>query len=61
MLEDWDRKFDLYQPKVRVCDTQCFGLPKGTKLFQVNVPVFRLQLAEMGGQLRIISAVDYFQ
>ena len=61
MLEDWHWKFDLYQPTSRVCDTECFGLPKGTRLFQVNVPVFRLQLAEISGQLKIVSAVDYFQ
>lgn len=61
MLEDWDRKFDLYQPTFRVCAEECFGLPKGTKLFQINVPVFRLQLAEISGQLKIVSAVDYFR
>ena len=61
VLEDWDWTFDLYQPKVRVCATDCFGLPKGTRLFQVNVPVFRLQLAEIRGELKIVSAMDYFQ
>ena len=61
MLEDWGWTFDLYKPKVRICATECFGLPKGTKLFQVNVPVFRLQLAEISGQLKIVSAVDSFQ
>lgn len=61
MLEDWDWTFDLYQPKVRICATECFGLPKGARLFEVNVPIFHLQLAEIRGQLKIVSAVDYFQ
>jgi hypothetical protein len=57
MLEDWD----LYQPKVRSCDENCLGLPNGTKLFVVNVPVFRLQLAEIRGNLRVVSAISSFQ
>jgi hypothetical protein len=61
MLEDWDRTFALYQPKVRVCALDCLGLPQGTRLFEVNVPVFRLQLAEISGQLRVVSAIDYFR
>ncbi len=61
MLEDWDWTFDLYQPKVRRCTTECFGLPKGTKLFDVNVPIFHLQIAEIKGEMRIVSAMDYFQ
>jgi hypothetical protein len=56
MLEDWD----LYEPTARICATDCLGLPKGTRLFEVNVPVFHLQLAEVKGKLRIVSATDYF-
>jgi hypothetical protein len=61
MLEDWDWTFELYQPKVRICAVDCLGLPQGTRLFEVNVPVFRLQVAEVRGQLKIISAIDYFR
>jgi hypothetical protein len=61
MLEDWDWTFGLYQPKARICGVDCLGLPQGTRLFEVNVPVFRLQVAEIKGQLKIISAIDYFQ
>jgi len=57
MLEDWD----LYQPKVRSCTQDCMGLPKGTRLFEVNVPVFRLQIAEIRGNLRVVSAINSFQ
>jgi hypothetical protein len=60
MLEDWDWTFDLYRPKVRTCAHECFGLPKGTQLFEVNVPVFHLQIAEIRGELKIVSAMDYF-
>ncbi len=61
MLENWDRTFALYKPKVRICAGNCLGLPQGTRLFEVNVPVFHLQLAEIGGQLKIISTIDYFR
>lgn len=56
MLEDWE----LYEPKVRICVKDCLGLPRGTKLFEVNVPVFHLQLAELKGKLKIVSATDNF-
>ena len=56
MLKDWD----LYQPKVRVCARDCLGLPKGTKLFEVNVPVFHLQVAEVSGSLKVVTAITCF-
>lgn len=56
MLEDWD----LYNPKVRVCVKNCYGLPGGTQLFEVNVPVFRLQVAEVGGVLKVVSAIGRY-
>ena len=37
-----------------------FGLPNGTKLFEVNVPVFRLQVAEVSGSLKVVSAISRF-
>jgi hypothetical protein len=56
MLKAWD----LYQPKARVCTGNCFGLPNGTKLFEVNVPVFRLQVAEVSGSLKVVTAISRF-
>jgi len=56
MLEDWD----LYIPTVEVCTETCLGLPAGTKLFEVNVPVFRLKVAEIGGNLKVVSAISFF-
>lgn len=56
MLEHWN----LYQPRVRVCDN-CLGLPNGTKIFEVNVPVFNLQLAQIGGELKVVSAMSRFK
>ncbi len=57
MLDEWD----LYQPQEQLCLQNCFGLPAGTKLFGVNVPVFRLQLAEIRGNLRVVSAINRFR
>jgi len=61
MLEYWERNFALYQPKSRTCASKCFGLPKGTRLYEINVPVFDLQLAEINNELRIVAAKDNFQ
>jgi len=51
----------LYKPKQRVCMRNCLGLPDGTKLFEVDLPVFQLQLAEIGGHLKVVSATSSFQ
>lgn len=51
--------FGVDPPETRVCATECLGLPAGTKLFQVNVPVFQLQLAEINGALKIVSIGPY--
>ena len=57
MLDNWH----LYSPDARTCAIECFGLPKGTKLFVINVPVFQLQIAEVKGQLKVVSAIEYFR
>lgn len=57
VAETWN----LYQPKSRSCGKQCLGLPAGTKIFDVNVPVFSLQIAELKGQLRVVSATYSFR
>jgi hypothetical protein len=44
--------------KSRICPSECLGLPKGTKLFDMYVPLLRLQFAEIKGELKIVSARD---
>lgn len=56
-----DSSFAMFQPKVRLCNKGCLGLPKGTRLFEVKVPIFHLQLAMLQGEMRIVSAIPYFQ
>jgi hypothetical protein len=51
----------IKQARSLVCARECFGLPKGTKLFQIDVPVFRLQIADIGGELKVVSAMPRFQ
>jgi hypothetical protein len=59
LSDAWD--IDLYDPERGICQKECFGLPVGTRLFEVNVPVFHLQIAEIRGQLKVVSAVEYFR
>lgn len=54
--DDIAETWNLYQPKVMICEESCLGLPPGTKLFDVNIPLFRLQITETEGQLRVVSA-----
>ena len=51
--------FGVDPPQTRVCATECLGMPAGTKMFRVNVPVFQLQLAEINGALKIVSIGPY--
>ena len=60
-LTDWGKRFSHYQPRLRVCGESCLGLPKGTRLIMVNVPVFQLELANVNGRMKIVSAMYYFQ
>lgn len=56
MLADWN----LYRPKLRVCSANCLGLPNKTNLFEVSVPVFHLQVAEVSGSLKVVTAASRF-
>ncbi len=47
-----------YDRSPRVCSTDCLGLPKGTKLYEVRVPMFQLQFAEIKGKLKVVSVMD---
>jgi hypothetical protein len=51
---------ELFQPRIRTCVNKCLGLAEGTRLFEVDVPVLRLQLAEVKGELRVVSAKSSF-
>ena len=42
----------------RICATDCLALPKGTTIFEVHIPMFQLQLAEIKGKLKVISVMD---
>lgn len=57
----WDETFEHVPTRTKTCATGCLGLPAGTKLFQVNVPVFQLQLTEINGELKIVSIGPYSQ
>jgi hypothetical protein len=48
----WD-----FTPDVRVCEKACFGLPAGTRLYVTDVPLVKLQMANIDGRQRIVSAV----
>ena len=59
-VEEWLDSYDMFKPSVSSCAKQCPGLPSETRLFTVKVPIFELQIAEIGGQLKVISARNYF-
>jgi hypothetical protein len=43
-----------------VCSNNCLALPEGTRIWEVDVPVFRLQIAEIKGRMQIVSALPSF-
>jgi hypothetical protein len=56
--EEYDDTLDL---KSRVSAREYLGLPPGTKLFEIGLPLLRLELAEIKGQLKVVSARDSSQ
>ena len=38
----------------------CYGLPAGSRLIIVNVPLFQLKVALAAGGAKIVSAMPYF-
>ncbi|HET6862553.1 MAG TPA: hypothetical protein VFH91_05880, partial [Pyrinomonadaceae bacterium] len=46
---------------IKDCSKSCLGLPAGTKLYEVDVPAFHLQLAEIEGEMKIVSAMYSYQ
>jgi hypothetical protein len=44
--------------KSGICQSECLGLPKGTRLFEMTLPLLHLQFAEIKGELKIVSARD---
>lgn len=59
-LTDFGQRFRHFQPSLSVCNEKCLGLPVGTRLIKVNVPVFQLRLARVGGRMRIVSTTFFF-
>ena len=51
---NWET-LEVGRPRTRVCAAECLGLPAGAKLFQVDVTVFQLHLAEINGELKVVS------
>lgn len=51
---------ELHTSGCFVCTSECLGLPKGTKIWEIDIPVFRLQITEVKGRMRIISARPNF-
>lgn len=43
-----------------VCSKECLGLAKGTRLWEIDVPIFHLQIAEIEGRMQIVSARPFF-
>lgn len=51
-----DQEIDWGLAATRTCSTSCLGLPVGTKLYRVEMPCFHLQLAEIKGEMKIVSS-----
>lgn len=45
-------------PHILTCAHRCLGRPRGTQLIEVNLPIFRLQLVDINGQMKIVSILD---
>jgi len=58
--KEMTKNWNLFQPNARVCSLHCLDLPAGSTVFEVNIPVFTLEVAEINGKLKVISAKSGF-
>lgn len=59
-LMDLKQRFEgcWMKPGVWICDRNCFGFPKGTRLFYICVPpLIHLILARVDGEMKIVAAM----
>ena len=47
---------NTFQPWDTICDEDCYGFPKGTRLIRINTAFFQLLLVREENELRILSA-----
>jgi|GEM_PF-1179013 len=47
----------LFKTKKIICSKECFGLPKGTEIFEVEAyfQMFALQISEIDGEMKVLS------
>ena len=58
-MTDFGGRFWYYKPQVDICDNECFGMAKGTRIYIVNVPVLQLAIMKSDGQMKIIRSGYY--
>jgi hypothetical protein len=56
-FEHFSTRYHLYEPRVDVCDDECYGTPKGTRIFIVDVPVFQLAMIQTDRGMKIVRAI----
>jgi hypothetical protein len=59
-VADWDERFRFFEPWPSPCEEGCYDLPAGTRLIIVSVPSFQLKIARVAGDMKIVSAMPYF-
>lgn len=59
-IDDFTSRFKYYKPWVTTCDDECYGYPKGTRIFIVNAEIFQLNMVKAGRNMRIVTAWFYY-
>ncbi|MEO6391907.1 MAG: hypothetical protein ABIP75_08660 [Pyrinomonadaceae bacterium] len=50
---------ELFEPVTWICNGSCYGLPAGTLVFEVSIPLFKVHLAEVNHQMKVIALQPY--
>jgi hypothetical protein len=54
-----DTVVELFDPSASTCDDDCYGLPKGTRFYHVEIPVLHLRLVRHSGKIKMFFANMY--
>lgn len=55
-VEGLTRDVGLFDPYALKCDGNCFGTPKGTKVYNVDIPILELYLIKYRGKMKLVGA-----
>jgi hypothetical protein len=54
------KQYDYFEPWMSKCSEEdCFGMPRGSNIYRVNIPLLQLFLIKLNGKMKVVFAYYY--